>query len=177
MKLFLQDRFFPPPLLYKKSDYDGRLLIGDPIKDSKNASFLSLFKRLSIQVSLKDGELDNLPYDFHCATVQGHIEDRKCPFCDIYFASLKNVKEHRKVVHPKQRVKSNSKTTATRIIKRRDDEVLCVVKESQDVEWVENEDVIVESPDPSQESDKKDEDLPIINSIEGWLKCEWEDVD
>ncbi|CAB0039275.1 unnamed protein product [Trichogramma brassicae] len=35
---------------------------------------------LSIQVSLKDGELDNLPYDFHCATVQGHIEDRKCPF-------------------------------------------------------------------------------------------------
>ncbi|KAL7289701.1 hypothetical protein TKK_0016424 [Trichogramma kaykai] len=88
-----------------------------------------------------------------------------------------SINYHRKVVHPKQLVKSNSKKTATRIIKRRDDEVLCVVKESQDVEWVENEDLIVESPDPSQESDKKDEDLPIINSIEGWLKYEWEDVD
>ncbi|KAL7287658.1 hypothetical protein TKK_0018299 [Trichogramma kaykai] len=180
VRLFLHDRFFPPPLLYKRHENDGRLLIADPLKDAKNASFFTLFKRLSIKLNCNDPTFKNLPYDYHCSTVQDILQDRICPFCGLYFASLKNVKEHRKIIHPAQRIaKKILKKTATRIIKRRNDEVLCVVdnNDAQDIEWLAIEEVInADSFLPSQESEVNTEDLPIIESIKDWLKCDWEEV-
>lgn len=110
--------------------------------------------------------------------MQENLFDRVCPFCGLYFASMKNAKEHRKNIHAGQRATNPKRKTSTRIIKRRENEVLCEINkdDAQDVEWLKIEDVInterINSPKITKEEAKS---LPTVISMIDWLRCDWED--
>lgn len=181
--MILNDRFFPPPLLTQREE-NGRLRIADPVKNTKGTSFLPLFQRLSINLPIKEGKFfPIIPYDYHCPTVQENLPDRTCPFCNLYYATMKNLRKHRKAIHPGQRVTRVAKKIPAQIIKRRNEEVLCIINnedDAKDAEWCLLADIITNDTQHENQREESNDstdasERPLINSIAEWLQCDWSD--
>lgn len=142
--------------------------------------FLPLFQRLSLNVSSAEIERYRvLPYDFHCPTAQKDLQLRICSECHLYFASKKSKAEHKKKAHPKVKQFAVPKRKSQRIIARRQKEIMCVVEDeltgAQDVEWLLEDDVIVEQEYvPADQS--AEADVIVIESMNDWLRNEWTEI-
>uniref|UniRef100_A0ABD2X5J3 C2H2-type domain-containing protein n=1 Tax=Trichogramma kaykai TaxID=54128 RepID=A0ABD2X5J3_9HYME len=174
INIILKDHFLSPPLLLKRQK-DGRLTLADPTTDTKGTFFLSLFQRLSIQISCDDPNFCELPYDYHCLSVRESLIDRTCSFCDTYFATMKNAVNHRKIIHPKCPGRIIDKKIKAQVITQRENEALCIINEDdhRDAEWCDIEQFIAMDVTVNNQEPVKVQDLPVIKNIKEWLICDW----
>lgn len=89
-------RFLSGPIpIYQTSD--GPYIPSPQDHDGKTFAEFSLTKTLHIKP-----DLDKLPYDFYCPSLQSGIADRTCKICGIYFCSKKAVLNHAKFLHSRK---------------------------------------------------------------------------
>lgn len=112
---------------------------------NENAKFLPLSQRLTLKTlePINHENFKEMPYDFHCPTVQSQLTGRVCATCGLYFASKKAMVSHVKALNYFT-CKTSKKLKLTRIEAQRKEEVLCVLREKNtkcaNEEWVaENE--------------------------------------
>lgn len=171
----------PPPIRIKNDSESGKLVVAAAMDQSMDkAKFLPFFQRLSFKMPPKDkNQFPILPYDYHCPSVQSDLKERICPECNIYFASKKNLKDHRQNVHPKERQsRASRKRNLKKVVTKRNNEALCIIFDdltgAEDSERVDQDEIDTDVtdineniPEPIDESSKPD--IPIIPSIEDWL--------
>lgn len=120
LKSVLPNGFLPAPL--SVTNIDGLKV------DESAGTFLSLFQRLAIRLAPAGcADLDGMPYDFCCPTVQSYIVNRTCAVCKLYFPSNAMVVEHRKQVHPRVKASTAPRCRPVRIAAKRQRELMAII--------------------------------------------------
>lgn len=154
---FFPNRFLPSPVPLK---YDPKLKIANQ-KDT-NVHFCTLFQNLSIAGS------NDMPYDTNCPSIEEIVKERVCIDCEYYCASIDMLKKHRKEIH--KRI-VNTKKKPRKVISKRENECLVLMK--NDVDWIETEHLDVELGEISQDQETE---FNNFISIEEHLKQIWENI-
>ena len=143
-----EDRFLPGPLPLKQTTHDGLVVsLNDP-----QAKYPSMFLIKSLNKDILPRSAAKfkfgLPYDFACPSLQNTLPLRTCNVCGLYMASIKSLKNHKKLCIAKGRQVNNEVTDRDcvrplRVAARRGRELMCVIRymEMEDLEWHDEQDV------------------------------------
>ena len=105
-----------------------------------------------------------------CPSIQFKLSERVCKNCRLYFASIKSVLEHKKI-HKKDS-NSAARVHSVYVLRRRDNEALCVLHDdmvNKHAEWIDVEELDTVFDFPPEE----EENLPVIDNFNDWLKSPW----
>jgi len=82
--------------------YGGRssIALADPQKVGPKDRLIS-----PLQAKALGLDLSNVPTDMYCPTAKGHIRDRTCPVCLMYFPSVNQMIIHKRALHKYSRSK------------------------------------------------------------------------
>lgn len=117
--------FFPAPYLLDQKPKE--IIAPLPNDTTKNSKFAPLFVRLALKVSVPHTRRE-VPYDFYCPSVQKVIEKRTCPTCHLYFASEKNMRNHKRNRHNKAPAQTSARVRPSEIAARRPGEILSITQ-------------------------------------------------
>lgn len=163
---FLPETGLPAPLPLNQS------IEGLKISDVKGAdSFVSLFISLALRDTVESENFEhNIPYDTFCPSVKSKLNDRTC-VCGRYYSSIAAMKRHLKNSGCKKSVK-NIKPKS--VLGQREEEKLALVAydDEEDVEWVYDMDVDLDTVVVFEEPDKTENMLFPIQTV---LNPIWED--
>ncbi|XP_065172504.1 uncharacterized protein [Atheta coriaria] len=137
----------PYPILQSSS---GLCILKPQEHDGKTIATFLL--RLSLGISPTHNGFNKMPYDLYCPSLQKdrqQLLERTCQWCGLYFCTKKKVKEHVNSCHKQCRNINNSvemhNVHPSRILTRRSNarsrEILCVVPENDDTEWLDESEV------------------------------------
>uniref|UniRef100_A0ABD2VUK1 C2H2-type domain-containing protein n=1 Tax=Trichogramma kaykai TaxID=54128 RepID=A0ABD2VUK1_9HYME len=172
----LPERFLPPPMKIGQSFERGMY----PAKfNEKGCKFLPLLARLATKIEPNAPGFIKVPYDYYCPSVHNKLSERSCSVCGLYFCSKKACEEHFRSLHNinDKNFNSCSRVQPVKIIKYRNNEALCIIRESNEeeiLEWIDIEDLEEESMEevPKNNEDGKDE-FPAIGNMKDWLESPW----
>ncbi|XP_023240195.1 uncharacterized protein LOC111638679 [Centruroides sculpturatus] len=178
IRTILTAGFLPAPCQITHDEITGLLKVPQTMNHAdEDARFMHLFQRLNLEsfVLSQTGNQNNLPYDYFCPTIQSQIKERTCFTCHMYFASKKKISEHKKLTNHKV---CFSKMKPVRIEARRKKELLCVITDdctlAEDAEWMCEDDVErTEFLELKNDEVSESDSLPVIESLENWLKNPW----
>ncbi|KAF9422454.1 hypothetical protein HW555_001852, partial [Spodoptera exigua] len=149
LRSILPARFVIPP--YPILQSSSGLCIPKP-QEHDGKTFATFLLRRSLGITPTHEGFNKLPYDLYCPSLQKdrrQLMERTCQWCGLYFCTKKKVKEHVNSCHKQPNPSSNSvemhNVRPSRILTRRSigrsKEILCVVRENDDTEWLDETDV------------------------------------
>lgn len=150
LRSILPERFVIPP--YPILQSSSGLCIPTP-QEHDGKTFATFLLRRSLGITPTHEGFDKLPYDLYCPSLKQdrqQLEGRTCQRCGLYFCTKKSVKAHVKSCHKQPNNPSNNTSEMhnvrpSRILTRRSiatsREILCVVRENDDAEWLDETDV------------------------------------
>ncbi|XP_050498755.1 uncharacterized protein LOC126879621 [Diabrotica virgifera virgifera] len=151
IRTILSERFVIPP--YPILQGSSGLYIPKP-EDHDGKTFAPFLLRRSLDIAPIYEDFGKLVYDQYCPSLQKdhHILlERTCQRCALYFCTKKKAKAHENSCHIKQLHSTNNtlemlhNVRPSRILTRRSNgrsrEILCVVRENDDAEWLDETDV------------------------------------
>ncbi|KAL4721037.1 hypothetical protein ACJJTC_012456 [Scirpophaga incertulas] len=149
LRSILPERFVIPP--YPILQSSSGLCIPKP-QEHDGKTFATFLLRRSLGITPTHEGFNKLPYDLYCPSLQKdrrQLLERTCQWCGLYFCTKKKVKEHVNSCHKQPNPSSNSvemhNVRPSRILTRRSigrsKEILCVVRENDDTEWLDETDV------------------------------------
>lgn len=162
LRLVLSGRFLTPPFPILQSSCG--LYIPKP-EDHDGKTFAPFLLRRSLGITPTHEGFEKMPYDLYCPSLKGErhqLVGRTCKQCGLYFCAKKNAQTHRRSFHyRKEQSKEQTDDSAApkvrplRIVTRRSvaksREVLCVVRENDNVEWLNEDDVDLQNEEPTVE--------------------------
>ena len=133
IKKHLPSGFLPAARVFTRSP-QGDLILCKPENVDKSVKFASLSNILAQPIELR------LPIDTYNRKVT--LSLCKCPFCDLALCSPAEVRRHRRALHFRQRAQNveendNSISVLDKIIEiidENDEEYLCVMEDSEEIE-------------------------------------------
>ena len=175
LRSILPTGFLPPPILLS-----GVLEAAEPL--SQDAHYCPLFIQLAATIKVPTvDDIEEMPYDFYCNSIQNKLKKRICSTCSLYFATQDAMKAHKSNCHrmaalvSAQVAADTSVRRSNRIISRRGGETLIEIQselgEPLDVEWV---------PDDRSDAEDQDfgpeDDIPLIrliSNVNEWSSSPW----
>ena len=96
------DGGIPPPVAIQTKVIDGKhvVCLADPANVSPKDRPINPFEARGLNL-----DLSAVPQDLYCPSAQGHISNRTCPVCKMYFPSVAQMLQHRRKLHPRTRYK------------------------------------------------------------------------
>ncbi|XP_060806168.1 uncharacterized protein LOC132903036 [Amyelois transitella] len=150
LRSILPERFVIPP--YPILQSSSGLYIPKP-QEHDGKTFATFLLRRSLGITPTHDGFNKLPYDLYCPSLQKdrrQLLERTCQWCGLYFCTKKKVKEHVNSCHKQPNPSSSNSVEMhnvrpSRILTRRSigrsKEILCVVRENDDTEWLDETDV------------------------------------
>lgn len=160
LKNILYQGFFPAPFPMSQNPF--RIPNPDEVGSE---IFPSLLVRQCLTLRPDFSQGREIPYDTYCPSIKDDITGRTCTICGLYFASKSSMNNHRKNVHGSA-VHHMPRVRPLRVLSRRPQEVLCIVKES--VEWIDVE-AIDEEKIITSEDIPPDTTAPVIYDVSEWI--------
>lgn len=125
----------------------------------------------------EDTKLNFIPMDYYCPSLQNQLNRRICKKCNLYFASIKNVTNHNKLMHNKKNAdksliaceeseKSDNDTT----IPISSDNFLTASEEKQTTLLGDGNNL---SDKETEQNESNNDSIPIIQNIENWITNPW----
>ena len=114
-------------------------------KHDKEASYLSLFQNIALNVSLLPKHTNTkfpkgVPYDYSCPSTKDALADRVCIHCGLYFGSIRSKQNHLAYCRSKalnandeQQIRTR-KVRPQRVAAHHQRELLCAIA-FQELEW------------------------------------------
>ena len=106
-----------------------------------------------------DTQFQFIPYDYYCPSVHSKLNKRICKKCNIYFATVKALTHHNKLMH-KKKVSSG--------------DALSKVVESNSKSQLEDSDD--EEENKKTQLDVDNDTVPVIDNLEEWITCPWTEL-
>lgn len=157
-------RFLPPPMLV---EYNPQVNITKTSISASNHSNHTRFATLFQNIALRDSW--DVAYDSLCPSMKDKLAAKICPECNIYFATLTMLKNHRKLHSKKHRA---AKTKPKKIFAKRDHELLVALNDDE-VEWVDGDELdITDVPEFLQ---KQPVGMPVV-LLEDYFQVIWENA-
>lgn len=145
IRSILPERFLlaPYPILQSSSG----LYIPKP-QEHDGKTFAPFLLRRSLEITPTYEGFGKLIYDLYCPSLQKDRQtllERTCQRCALYFCTKKRAKEHVNFCQKQNNTPEMHSVHPSRILTRRSNgrsrEILCVVRENDDAEWLDETDV------------------------------------
>lgn len=145
IRSILSERFLIPP--YPILQSSRGLYIPKP-QEHDGKTFAPFLLRRSLEITPTYEGFGKLIYDLYCPSLQKDRQillERTCQRCALYFCTKKKAKEHVNFCHKQYNTPEMHSVRPSRILTRRSNgrsrEILCVVRENDDAEWLDETDV------------------------------------
>ncbi|GBP40219.1 hypothetical protein EVAR_37620_1 [Eumeta japonica] len=166
LRSVLPVRFLLPP--YPISQTSSGLCILKP-QEHDGKTFANFLLRRALLIAPTHEGFMRMPYDLYCPSLQKDrklLVERICQQCGQYFCTKKRAKE----CHGHH----TAHETPTRILTLRGREVLCVVREDDDAEWLDETEVNTSRTSLPITTASEEEALPVVTLNES-LATPWDE--
>lgn len=184
---FVPNRFLPPPIPLVQSERG--LVCPDyptPTSDTRDYKFPSLFVNLALSseiLPMNAKSFKKNPYDLYCPSVQKILSRRIYNKCSTYSSSIVRSMIHQRTVCEKKvdekKVDGKKvdfpKLRPVRTAAKRAREVLAVMIQNEELEWVDEDYIEFDSSQLEMKQAKKTDESMAVICIEKHMSVPWED--